>query len=183
SIQPILRTLSPGSVGLPLMLMAGSSAVTAADDDWPTYHHSADRTGVGAAGSSFSDVQPTWTTAGLDGAVYAEPLYVGGHVLVATDNNTIYAIDAASGGPIWQTHLAEHAQAGSLPCGNIRPNVGITGTPVADPAANMLYAAAMIQSNAYELYALDLGSGSVVWHRPLDQVMDPPSAGQRGALA
>jgi outer membrane protein assembly factor BamB len=182
-MQTKFRRVLSACVGLALLLSASPGAVTAADDDWPTYHHSADRAGVGAAGSTFSDVQPGWTTAGLDGAVYAEPLYVGGHVLVATENNTIYAIDASSGGPLWQTHLAEPAQASSLPCGNIRPNVGITGTPVADPAANMLYAAAMVQPANYELYALDLGSGSVVWHRPLDPVMDPPSAGQRGALA
>ena len=33
----------------------------------------------------------------VDGAVYAEPLYVGGRVLIATENNTLYSIDAASG--------------------------------------------------------------------------------------
>jgi outer membrane protein assembly factor BamB len=48
----------------------------------------------------------------------------------------------------------------------------------------LLYAAAMVQPAHYELYALDLNSGSVVWHRPLDQPgLDAPSAGQRGALA
>jgi outer membrane protein assembly factor BamB len=157
---------------------------SAADDDWPTYQHSADRAGAGAAGSTFASVQPTWTTAGLDGAVYAEPLYVGGHVFVATENNTLYSIDAASGGPLWQTHLAEPAQASALPCGNIRPTVGITGTPTIDPAAGLVYAAAMVQPTNYELYAVDINSGSVVWHRPLNQPgLDAPSAGQRGALA
>ena len=170
------------SVTLALMMMTG--VANAADDDWPTYHHSADRAGVAAVGSTFSDVQPGWTTAGLDGAVYAEPLYVGGRVLVATENNSIYAIDAASGGPIWQTHLADPAASVSLPCGNIRPSVGITGTPVVDPAGGVLYAAAMVQPAQYELYAVDIGSGVVVFHRPLDQPgLDAPSAGQRGALA
>jgi outer membrane protein assembly factor BamB len=159
-----------------------SSAASAASDDWPTYHHSADRSGVAAAGSTFSDVQQTWATGGLDGNVYAEPLFVGGHVLVATENNTLYSIDAASGGPVWQTHLAEPVPAGTLPCGNIRPTVGITGTPVVDPDAGLLYAAAMVQPTHYELFAVDLGSGSVVWRRALDPVMDPAAAGQRGAL-
>ena len=165
------------------LLVASSGGASAADDDWPTYHHSADRAGVAAAGSSFSDVQSTWTTGGLDGSVYAEPLYVGGHVLVATENNTVYSIDASSGQPIWQTHLADPVPAGTLPCGNIRPTVGITGTPVVDPNAGVLYAAAMVQPAHYELYAVDLGSGSVTWHRPLDQVTEVASEGQRGALA
>ena len=69
------------SFGVGLALMTTTAKGVAADDDWPTYHHSADRTGVGAAGSTFSDVQPGWTTGVLDGAVYAEPLYVGGRVL------------------------------------------------------------------------------------------------------
>jgi outer membrane protein assembly factor BamB len=172
------------TAGLGLALVGLPTAVSAAPDDWPTYHHSGDRAGVGAAGSSFTDVQPTWTTAGLDGNVYAEPLYVGGHVLVATENNTVYSIDSTSGAPIWQTHVAEPVPAGTLPCGNIRPTVGITGTPTADPDAGVLYTAAMVQGSRYELYALDLGSGSVLWHRPLDQQgLDAPSAGQRGALA
>src|SRR6266581_1145795 len=176
------RRLLTACVGLALISLPG--VASAADDDWPTFHHSADRAGVAAAGSSFSDVQPGWTTAGLDGAVFAEPLYVGGRVLVATENNTVYAVDATSGGPIWQTHLAEPAAASSLPCGNIRPVVGITGTPTVDTGSGILYAAAMVQPASYELYALDIASGSVVFHRPLDQPgLDAAAAGQRGALA
>jgi outer membrane protein assembly factor BamB len=134
-------------------------------------------------GATFSDVSPAWTTSALDGAVYAEPLYVGGQVLVATENNTVYAFDAASGTGRWQTHLADPVAANQLPCGNIRPTVGITGTPVVDTDSGVLYAAAMISPNAYELYAVDLASGIVVFHRPLDVVLDAPAAGQRGALA
>src|SRR5258708_4416463 len=99
------------------------------DDEWATHHPSADRAGNAASGRSFSDVQPTWTTVSLDAAVYAEPLYVGGRVLIATENNTLYALDAGNGTTIWQTHLADPANADRLPCGNIRPTVGITGTP------------------------------------------------------
>lgn len=165
------------------LALSTSGAAHAAGDDWPTYQQSSDRSGVGAAGSTFSDVQPTWTTAGLDGNVYAQPLYVAGRVLVATENNSVYSIDASSGGPVWQTHLADPVDAGTLPCGNIRPSVGITGTPVVDTNAGVLYAAAMVQPTHYELYALDLGSGSILWHRPLDaEAIEPPSSGQRSAL-
>src|SRR5216683_1748601 len=168
-------------VGLALALFWGTAS--AAEDDWPTYHHSADRAGNAAAVSSFTDVQATWNSGPLDGAVYAEPLYVGGRVLVATENNTVYAFDAASGTTLWQTHLADPANAGRLPCGNIGPIVGITGTPTVDTDAGVLYAAAMVSPTRYELYAVDIGSGGVVSHRALDPVLDPAAAGQRGALA
>jgi outer membrane protein assembly factor BamB len=176
------------ALGLSLALsiaLPAAGVVTAADgDDWPTYHHTADRAGVGAPGSTFSDVQQAWTAGPLDGAVYAEPLYVGGQVLVATENNTIYAFDAASGNTVWQTHLAEPVQASSLPCGNIRPTVGITGTPTVDTASGVLYAAAMVNPTSYQLFAVGLSSGVVQFSRPLDQAgLDAPSAGQRGALA
>src|ERR1051326_8147251 len=170
------------AASLLVTVMNAPVAVYAASDDWPTYHHTADRAGVAAAGNSFSDVQPTWATGGLDGDVYAEPLYVGGHVLVATENNTLYSIDATTGAPVWQTHLADPVPAGVLPCGNIRPTVGITGTPVVDPDAGVLYAAAMVQPPHYELYDVELRSGGVVLHSSLDVVMDPASAGHRGAL-
>src|SRR5919199_3406008 len=106
------RGLATLGVGVALT-MTTSGVSIAADDDWPTYHHSADRAGNAAVGSSFSDVQPGWTTGGLDGAVYAEPLYVGGKGLVATENNSIYAIDPPSGGPLWQTPPADPGAAGT----------------------------------------------------------------------
>ena len=165
------------------VLLAASPAM-AADDDWPTYHRTADHAGVAAPGSTFSDVQQTWSTAPLDAAVYASPLYVGGHILVATENNTIYSLDVSSGSTTWQTHLGDPALASSLPCGNIRPTVGITSTPTVDTNAGVLYAVGMFQPSHYELYGVDISSGAVVFHRALDEtIVDAPSEGQRGALA
>src|SRR3981081_3015815 len=108
-----------GRACLALVLLAANWGTTAwaAEDDWPTYHHSADRAGNAAAGLRFCDIQATWNSGALDGAVYAEPLYVGGRVLVATENNTVYAFDAATGGPLWQTHLADTVDAPSTPRG------------------------------------------------------------------
>jgi outer membrane protein assembly factor BamB len=178
-----LRLLCRAALAL-VMVLPGPGVVMAAGDDWPTYHHSADRAGVGAAGATFTDVQSAWASGALDGAVYAEPLYVGGRVLVATENNTLYAIDAPSGATLWQTHLADPVAASALPCGNIRPSVGITGTPTVDTGTGVLYAAAMTGPTSYELYAVDVASGSIVFHRPLDQPgLDAAAAGQRGALA
>jgi outer membrane protein assembly factor BamB len=170
-------------IGLAFALLVAPAA-RAGDDDWPTYHRTLDRAGVAAAGQSFGTVQPSWTTGALDGAVYAEPLYVGGRVFVATENNTVYAFDASSGSGVWQTTLGDAVSAGELPCGNISPVVGITGTPTIDVDAGVLYAAALVEPLHYELYAIDTGSGEIVFHRLLDPPgLDAPSAGQRGALA
>ena len=41
----------------------------------------------------------------LDGPVHAEPLVCGKSVFVATEENTVYSINASSGGVLWHTHL------------------------------------------------------------------------------
>src|SRR5260370_3758989 len=41
----------------------------------------------------------------------------------------------------------------------------------------------MVRPMQYELYAVDIAAGGVVFHRPLDVVLDPAGAGERGALS
>jgi hypothetical protein len=111
----------------------------------------------------------TLFTTPVDGNVYAQSLYMSGvtittgagqgtHnvVFVATENDSLYAIDANNGSVLWKDSFL----AGSyLPAGavvtpipgqgiaegsdiagaTIGPNVGITGTPVIDPSTNTLY--------------------------------------------
>ena len=61
------------------------------------------------------------------------PFLKGSEVIVATENDTVYALDASTGAVRWSRHLASPVPSG-LPCGNIDSS-GITGTPVADVAA------------------------------------------------
>ncbi|HET6169057.1 MAG TPA: Ig domain-containing protein, partial [Terracidiphilus sp.] len=104
----------------------------------------------------------------VDGAVYAQPLWmpslpIGGSahnvVFIATQHDSLYAFDADSTAghctPLWHANLidASHgAGAGetTVPSsgpgalvgagfGDIAPEVGITGTPVLDPATHILY--------------------------------------------
>ena len=127
-----------------------------------------------------------WSTATLDGDVYASPIVARGLVIVATENDTVYAFDAVRGTPRWKRHLGTPVAASSLPCGNIQPVSGITGTPVADPGPGVVYVVAFEQTGGHAqhvLYALDLTSGSGG-----GRVVDPPGASplthqQRGALA
>ena len=66
--------------------------------------------------------------AGLDGAVYGQPLVVGQLVIAATENDSLYGLDRATGHVAWRTHLGSPVPLSDLPCGNIDP-LGITGPP------------------------------------------------------
>jgi outer membrane protein assembly factor BamB len=151
--------------------------------DWPEYHRDGGRAGVGPAVPALGTPAVAWT-AGLDGDVYASPLIVAGHVLAATENNTVYSLDLFSGSVVWKTHLGDPVDAGSLPCGNIGPVTGITGTPAADLATGRLYVVAFLRTHHHMLFALSLVDGSVVWQQDVDPAGSNPSVQQqRGALA
>ena len=57
--------------------------------DWPTYHRDNARSGYLPDMPDPQQLTVAWNTP-LDGAVYAEPLVVSGHILVATENNSLY---------------------------------------------------------------------------------------------
>jgi polyvinyl alcohol dehydrogenase (cytochrome) len=99
--------------------------------NWPTYHGNAEATGV-AAPTKLLPLRPAWTSTNLDGQLYGEPLVADGLVIAATENDTVYAMSARTGRVLWSRHLAKPVPSGDLPCGDISPVVGITGTPVID---------------------------------------------------
>src|SRR5256885_15610798 len=68
---------------------ASASPSVVADTDWPTYHHDNARTGVAPGFPTAGTPRVAWT-APLDGAVYGQPLVVGGTVFAATENDTGY---------------------------------------------------------------------------------------------
>jgi outer membrane protein assembly factor BamB len=150
---------------------------------WPTYHRDGVRSGFDPGEPPARDVRRVWVSPELDGAVYAEPLAVGDRVFVATEGDSVYALDAASGRVLWRTHLGEPVRRSQLPCGNVDPS-GITGTPVVDAAAGRLYAVAFVQPGRFELVTLDAGSGAVLARRSVEPPgFRPLVQQQRGALA
>jgi outer membrane protein assembly factor BamB len=127
------------------------------DADWPTYHHDNARTGIAPGFPATTKVALGWT-AKLDGAVYGQPLVVGGTVYAATDNDTVYALDPQSGAVRWQLHLGTPMRRSALPCGNVDP-LGITSTMVYDPATGLLFALAETAGPHHILYGLDAKTG------------------------
>ena len=104
-------------------------------------------------------------------------------VIVATEGDSVYALDAASGAARWRTNLGRPVPNSELPCGNIDP-VGITGTPVVDPgSAGTLWVVAMVEPRRYVLVALAVRDGAEQ-HRVDVSVpgLDPRTHIQRGAL-
>ena len=152
-------------------------------DDWLTYHHTIDRRGVSGDQLPVGNVRKLWTSPHLDGKVYAQPLIAGDRVVVATEGNSVYALDRASGAVSWRATFGDPVPGDSLPCGNINPS-GITSTPAIDPATRTVYAVAFLPDGPHhELYALDLDTGSTRWHRPFDGPgLDPKVEQARGAL-
>ena len=79
------------------------------------YHGDPAGTGVAAPVSTVDTGAPVWTSPSLDGQIYGEPLLYAGRVYVATENDTVYAMSAASGAVIWSAHLGTSVPVGSLP--------------------------------------------------------------------
>ena len=93
----------------------------------------------------------------VDGPVYAQPLFLPGvevpgkgtHdvIYVATEHDSVYAFDADRPGdpPLWQVSFLDKTRDITVPseddvqCPFIRPEVGITSTPVIDLKSGTLY--------------------------------------------
>jgi outer membrane protein assembly factor BamB len=191
--SPPAATVTTGSAATALTLGA----------EWPTYHGDAARSGAVPAGPDPVSPAVAWRAA-LDGAVYASPLIARGLVVAATEGGTLYGLDAATGATVWRTHLADPVPAADLPCGNISPTLGITGTPVYDAATGQVFAVATTESVIptpsatatsapsasttpvgvrHVLFAVDLLTGQIRNNRLADAPgSDPATHLQRGAL-
>jgi hypothetical protein len=151
------------------------------------------------ASSGLNTTEPLLTPAGVnaasfgklfgtsvDGQLYAQPLVVPGvtittggssgvHdvVYAATEHDSVYALDAATGAVLWQDNFLDPAAgvttvpAADTDSGDLIPEIGITGTPVIDPTTNTLYVVAATKETGsgsthyvQRLHALDLGSGA-----------------------
>src|SRR6266496_2610758 len=166
----------------PQKVTATPTASASTGDDWTTYHHDNSRAGYEAGAPDPQRLTQAWKVH-LDGAVYAEPLVIGGHVLVATENDSLYSLDARTGQVLWRTNVGTPMPLSQLPCGNIDP-LGITGTPVYDPATNLVFAVAEIRGPSHFLVGVDATTGGVRIRRRVESPDgDIRAHQQRAALA
>src|SRR5258708_7870395 len=175
-----------------------------AQDNVLTYHGSPDRKGhFVVRGLTWQRAKSLHVdekfNARVVGNVYAQPLHwrapgsSSGMLLVATEENNVHALDAATGNAIWTRSLGRPVARSALRCGNISP-LGITGTPVIDDASAEIYLDANIADSSgprHRLFALSLKDGSVMPGWPIDvtdalrsvqQSFNSRDQNQRGAL-
>jgi outer membrane protein assembly factor BamB len=135
----------------------------------------------------------------LSGHLYAQPLFWrapgtgAGMLLVATESNEVLALDAATGQQLWSRSLGPAVSRSALSCGNISP-LGITGTPVIDPATQAVYVDAAVGAPPgvrHLVFALALKDGAPLAGWPVDvaaalkprgQVFNVRDQNERGAL-
>ena len=149
----------------------------------------------------------------VDGAIYAQPLWAANltingarHnvVFVATQHDSLYAFDADANpcAQLWSVSLIDGGHGASsdettVPSGvtgylvgrgvgDITPEVGVTGTPVIDPATNTLYVVSKSvnsgQTAFYQrLHAIDLMTGNEKPGSPVTIAGTYPGIGDGGA--
>ncbi len=177
-------------------------SITLAQVAVTTYHNDGYRSGLNYQETILTPANVNSTSFGklftypVDGQVYAQPLYMPGvaiagkgtHnvVFIATENDTIYAFDAdsntgANANPLWRKPFADKANgieavpSSDVSCGDLVPQVGITGTPVIDPASGTLYAVAKTKEYSQgtlkyyqRLHAIDITSGAEKFGGPFN---------------
>ena len=157
-----------------------------------TNHNDVARTGANLSETILSTASVNGSNFGklfsrpVDGEIYAQPLYLsdvsiagqGTHnvIYVATEHNSVYAFDAdnpSDTAPLWQVNLGPAVPGGDVcqgisgssfcPYTDLVPEIGITSTPVIDPATGTLYVVAKTKTNGkyqFMLHALDTASGA-----------------------
>jgi outer membrane protein assembly factor BamB len=174
------------SLGAVPAVAAALPSPAADASSWTVYHDDPAGTGIAGPVSGVDTNAPVWTSPALDGQIYGEPLIDAGRVYVATENDTVYALSAASGTVVWSAHLGQPVPAGSLPCGNIEPTVGITGTPVVDRSRNEIFVVAdelVGGSPVHRLVGLGTASGAIEMSQGVDPAgADPAALLQRTGL-
>jgi len=166
-----------------------------------TYHNDNARTGANIKEYALTRNKLSHTILGklfscnVDAPIYAQPLWVANVatsagtrnlVFVATQHDSIYALEADANTclAVW-SHVG-NTTAGLVPkgetwidytdvssCNVIVPDIGITGTPVINPATNTIYLVTRTKNIAgtqffQRLHALDIATGAEKFGGPVD---------------
>ena len=150
----------------------------------------------------------------VDGSIYAQPLWVANltvkgakHnvVFVATQHDSLFAFDADASpcAQLWSVSLIDSlhgATSGEVTVpsgvpgfkvgegdGDITPEIGVTGTPVIDPASGILYVVSKSMNAAgttfyQRLHAIDLATGNEKPGAPAVIAATFPGTGDGGTL-
>jgi hypothetical protein len=105
------------------------------------------------------------------GQIYAQPIVADGLLLVATENDNAYGVDPTSGAVVWSRNFGPAWQSSTINCGDLAPNVGITGTPVVDTATGVAYFITDTTPSTggalWQMQAVELSTGDEVANFPV----------------
>lgn len=185
-----------------LLFISEPRTLSTAGTDVVTYHNDVARTGQNLNEFLLSPASVTSTTFGktgfftTDGKVDAQPLYLSGVaipglgardvVYAATEHDSVYAIDAATGSTLWQVSLlgAGETPSDTRGCSQVTPEIGITSTPVIDRSRGpngIVYVIAMSRTAAgayvQRLHALDAVLGTELLGGPQTVQASYPGTG------
>ena len=176
--------------------------------DVTAYHYDNARDGLNAQETILTPSNVSSATFGkvrffaADGKVDAQPLYLAALnisgtaanvVYMATEHDSVYAMNADTGTAIWHVSMLGAGEATVNPppdnCGQISPEIGITSTPVIDRAKGAIFVVGMSQfknpngSYAYHqrLHALSLTTGAELAGSPVEISGSYPGTGANSA--
>jgi hypothetical protein len=104
----------------------------------------------------------------LNGQIYAQPLVVGNTLIVATETNHVYGLNATTGAIEWTDSLGKPEPWTAMGCDDLTPDIGITSAPVYDPATRAVYLVALVDNGPsiasphMYTYALKVSTGRVL---------------------
>jgi hypothetical protein len=195
-----------------LLFLAGSLVLltsSAEAQDVTTWHYDNNRTGWQ---QNETTLTPSTVLAGFGkvfqytvlGAVFAQPLALSAAtgmsgcgtcdvVFIATEEDKLYAFNAASNTQLWSTDLAANAGGTYVDCSMrmtppctkgvvIFPNIGVTGTPVIDRTGGILYVVSFVLLDFYPgdvqyfLHAINYKTGAEMSGSPY--LIHPTASGQ-----
>ncbi|HLW73855.1 MAG TPA: PQQ-binding-like beta-propeller repeat protein [Gammaproteobacteria bacterium] len=166
-----------------------------------TYHNDNARDGVNNLEKVLTPVNVNAVQFGkigffaVDGKVDAQPLFLPSlqiandthNVLyVATEHDSLYALDADTGTVLWHASLLRTGETPSddRGCSQVTPEIGITATPIIDPMAGshgVIYLVAMSKDGSghyfQRLYALDVTTGAEMPGSPVAIQATYPGSG------
>ena len=201
-VSPISMLFAAALAG-GLLFQLPENVGAAASGDVTTYHNDNARTGQYLNETVLTPTTVNAATFGkvgffaVDGKVDAQPLFVSGlsvpgqgvHdvLFVATEHDTVYALDAVTGAILWSRSLlgAGETPSDGLGCSQVVPEIGVTATPVLDRTSGALYVVGMSKNTAgayfQRLHALNITTGAELFGGPKNIVATFPGTGAGSA--
>ena len=177
--RAVLSAFTIFVLALPFAALASDTSSPSSPQDVITYHGDTNRSGWSSSETQLTVASVSSGRVGLlhivslDGRVDAQPLFVSGQTIqgegvhdviyVATERNSVYALDAVSGAVLWHgTYGIPVTDQFKNYDDNVFPVMGILGTPVIDRTLGNLYFVTDtlgMPNDVFTLHAVSLSTG------------------------